>query len=49
MGAQEIEGDGEPFAEKMTRFTEQLGEQFATSDRLEAEIKRNLRGLGYDC
>ena len=48
VGAQEIEDDGEPFAEKMARITEQLGEQFAESDRLEAEIKRNLGGLGYE-
>lgn len=47
VGAQEQEDDGEPFAEKMTRLTEQLKEQFAESDRLEAEIKRNLGGLGY--
>lgn len=40
--------EGEPFAEKMARLTEQLREQFAESDRLEAEIKRNLGGLGYE-
>ncbi|MDM7857083.1 hypothetical protein [Thiopseudomonas acetoxidans] len=38
----------EQFAEKMTRLTEQLREQFAESARLEAEIKRNLGGLGYE-
>src|SRR5690606_36623390 len=48
VGAQEEEDDGEPFAEKMARLTEQLREQFAESDRLEAEIKRNFGGLGYD-
>jgi type I restriction enzyme M protein len=47
VGAQEIEDDGEPFAEKMTRLTGQLREQFSESERLEAEIKRNLGGLGY--
>src|SRR5690606_10993360 len=41
--------EGEPLAEKMARLTEQLREQFAESDRLEAEIKQNLGGLGYDC
>lgn len=30
------------------RLTEQLREQFAESARLEAEIKRNLGGLGYE-
>ena len=47
VGAVEQENDGEPFAEKMVRLTGQLQEQFAESDRLEAEIKRNLGGLGY--
>ncbi|MFC4260532.1 type I restriction-modification system subunit M [Marinobacter lacisalsi] len=48
VGAQEQEKDGEPFAEKMARLTGQLREQFAESDRLEAEIKQNLGGLGYE-
>ncbi|MGC9456671.1 MAG: N-6 DNA methylase [Halothiobacillaceae bacterium] len=48
VGAQAQEDDGEPFAEKMARLTGQLREQFAESDRLEAEIKRNLGGLGYE-
>lgn len=48
VGAQKQEDDGEPFAEKMARFTGQLREQFAESERLEAEIKRNLGGLGYE-
>lgn len=49
MGAAELEDDGVPFAEKMALLTEQLREQFDESDRLEAEIKRNLGGLGYEC
>ena len=49
VGAEEQEDDGEPFAEKMARLTGQLREQFAESDRLEVEIKRNLGGLGYEC
>ncbi|WP_297811727.1 class I SAM-dependent DNA methyltransferase [uncultured Methylophaga sp.] len=48
VGAAEEEGDGEPFAEKMTRLTAQLKEQFEQSDKLEAEIKKNLLGLGYE-
>ncbi|WP_416137737.1 type I restriction-modification system subunit M [Halomonas sp. HK25] len=48
VGAEEQEEDGEPFAEKMARLTGQLREQFAESERLEAEIKRNLGGLGYE-
>lgn len=49
VGAPEQEDDCEPFAEKMARLTGKLREQFAESDRLEAEIKRNLGGLGYEC
>ena len=48
VGAAEEEDDGEPFAEKMARLTSTLKEQFAESDRLEAEIKKNLAGLGYE-
>lgn len=38
----------EQFAEKMALLTEQLREQFAESERLEAEIEKNLAGLGYE-
>lgn len=48
VGAEEQEEDGEAFADKMARLTAQLAEQFAESDRLEGEIKKNLTGLGYD-
>jgi type I restriction enzyme M protein len=48
VGAAEQEDDGEPFAEKMARLTAQLKTQFAESSRLEAEIKKNLAGLGYE-
>ncbi|MCX2778621.1 class I SAM-dependent DNA methyltransferase [Microbulbifer thermotolerans] len=48
VGAPEQEEDDEPFADKMARLTAQLKEQFAESARLEAEIKRNLGGLGYE-
>ena len=48
VGAEEQEDDGEPFADKMARLTSTLKEQFAESSRLEAEIKNNLAGLGYD-
>lgn len=47
VGAEAQEDDGEPFAEKMARLTAQLSEQFAESAKLEAEIKKNLAGLGY--
>ncbi len=49
VGAPDHEEDGEPFADKMARLTEQLKGQFEESDRLEAAIRRNLGGLGYGC
>ena len=49
VGAAAEEEDSEPFAEKMARLTSQLKSQFEESDRLEAEIKKNLAGLGYEC
>ncbi len=49
VGAEAEDDDGEPFAEKMARLTTQLKNQFEESDRLEAEIKKNLAGLGYEC
>ena len=48
VGAEEVEEDSEAFAEKMQRLTAQLGEQFAESARLEAEIKKNLLHTGYE-
>ncbi len=48
VGAADEEDDGEPFAEKMARLTATLKTQFEESDRLEAEIKKNLAGLGFD-
>ncbi|MEW8693039.1 MAG: class I SAM-dependent DNA methyltransferase [Candidatus Thiodiazotropha endolucinida] len=48
VGAEAQEDDGEPFPEKMARLTARLKSQFEESDRLEAEIKKNLARLGYD-
>jgi len=47
VGAEEVEDDGEPFAEKIARLTEKLEEQFAESARLEAAIWANLKEIGY--
>jgi len=47
VGAEAAEDDGEPFEEKMQRLTAKLAEQFQESARLEAEIRANLKGLGY--
>lgn len=49
VGAAEVEDDGEAFADKMARLTIQLKGQFEQSDKLEQQIKDNLRGLGYEC
>ncbi|MDB9446550.1 class I SAM-dependent DNA methyltransferase [Anabaena sp. CS-542/02] len=47
VGAEEVEDDDEPFADKMLRLTAKLDQQFAESGKLEAIIRENLRGLGY--
>ncbi len=47
VGAEEVQGDGEPFEEKMARLVAELNGQFAESAKLEAAIKANLGGLGY--
>ncbi len=48
VGAEDIEDDGEGFDEKMTRLTSDLKSQFTESAKLEAAIKDNLKGLGYE-
>lgn len=48
VGIEEVEDDGEPFDEKMTRLTEELAEMFVRSHKLENEIKQRLQILGYD-
>ncbi|GHZ68789.1 restriction endonuclease subunit M [Vibrio cholerae] len=48
VGATEELDDGIPFGEKMATLTAKLSEQFAESASLEAEIKKNLAGLGYE-
>ncbi|WP_431265777.1 type I restriction-modification system subunit M [Roseateles chitinivorans] len=48
VGAEEVENDDEAFADKMTRLTEQLGEQMAKGAELDALIRAKLGGLGYE-
>lgn len=48
VGTAEEEDDGVPFAQKMEELTATLSEQFKESARLEARIKKNLAGLGYE-
>ena len=47
VGVEEQEDDGVPFEQKMAELTAKLYEQFEESRRLEAEIRKNLEGLGY--
>ena len=48
VGVKPEEEDSEPYEEKMKRLTQELSEQFKKSDELEEEIKKNLKGLGFD-
>lgn len=48
VGAEEVEGDDEAFAEKMQRLTQQLGEQMEKGAELDQLIRRKLGGLGYE-
>jgi len=47
VGAAAQKNDGEPFAEKMARLTAELDEQFASSARLETQIRTNLSSIGH--
>ena len=47
VGAEDVEDDGEPFEEKMTRLRDEWREQQAEAARLDAAIRANLRGLGF--
>jgi type I restriction enzyme M protein len=49
VGAEELEEEGEPFDEKMTRLVTELNAQFSESAKLEQAIKANLASLGYGC
>lgn len=48
VGTSEKEEDPEPFAEKMNRLTSDLKKYLAEGTVLEAEIKKQLGGLGYE-
>ena len=45
VGAEELEDDGEPFAEKFPRLVAELEEHFAEGERLTATIRAALKGL----
>ena len=47
VGTEAEEDDGIPFEEKMKQLTEQLAEQFKEGEKLEQQIKDNLKSIGY--
>ena len=47
VGVEEEEESGERFEEKMEKLTNELGQQFTKSKELEEEIRKNLKGIGY--
>ena len=47
VGLEEVEEEGEPFEEKMTRLTTELAEKFEKSKELEDQIRQVLGGIGY--
>lgn len=48
VGIEEVEDDGEPFEEKMTRLTSELSDMFKKSRELEEEIRKKLGAIGYE-
>lgn len=48
VGIEEVEDDGEPFEEKMERLTVELSGLFERSSDLEAEIRQQLKNIGYE-
>jgi type I restriction enzyme M protein len=47
VGIAEAADDGEPFDAKMSRLTSELGNLFAESHQLEAEIRKQLGSIGF--
>ena len=48
VGIEEVEDNGEPFEEKMTRLTAELSDMFVKSHELEEEICKKLGAIGYE-
>ena len=42
VGAEEVEGDGAPFAEKMEGLTRELTTQFHESEKLQPAVRDNI-------
>ena len=47
VGAEEVEDDGVPFAEKMEGLTRELATQFHASEKLKSAIRDNMQKLGF--
>ena len=47
VGTEELEGNAEPFEEKMQQLVAELAELFERAEDLRDEIKANLEELGY--
>lgn len=47
VGAEEVEDDDVPFAEKMEGLTRELATQFHESEKLQAAIRDNMQKLGF--
>lgn len=48
VGVEDPKDDGIPFEEKMKTITSELSKQFEESHKLEEEIKRNLKAIGFE-
>ena len=48
VGVEDVKDDGIPFEEKMKNITSELSKQFKESHKLEEEIKKNLKAIGYE-
>ena len=48
VGAEDVEDDDEPFDQKMQQLAAQLSKQMEESRKLDDEIRKSLKGLGYD-
>ena len=48
VGIEEVEDDGEPFEQKMSRLTSELSDMFAKSHELEEEIRKKMGAIGYN-
>jgi len=48
VGIEDIKEDDEEFEEKMDKLTTELAGQMQKSRELDKEIKKNLKGIGYD-